>query len=285
MKPAPFEYVRPDSVAEALAELGRDPEAKILAGGQSLLPLLNLRLARPSRLVDIVHLQELDRVFDDEGSVLIGALVRHRRLETDPLLVRRVPLLAEAAAHIGHRGIRNRGTLGGSLAHADALAELPAVMVTLRATVYAESSSGGRRELPADGFFVGHYTTVLEPDEMVTWVRAPVLPAGAGWGFVECARRHGDFALMAAACTVELDEDGRVADVRAVLLGAGDTPVVVSGGDEPRGARPTAEVWADCAARWSQIIDGEDVDYRRDLGATTLRRALAVATDRAGGTS
>jgi carbon-monoxide dehydrogenase medium subunit len=285
VKPAPFEYVRAPSVAAALTELERDPDAKILAGGQSLMPLLNLRLARPSRLVDIGGLAELDRVFDDEGSVLIGALVRHRRLETDPLLVRRVPLLAEAAGHIGHRGIRNRGTLGGSLAHGDALAELPAVMVTLRATIYAESRSGGRRELPADGFFVGHFTTALEPEEIVTWVRVPVLADGAGWGFVEFARRHGDFALMAAAATLHLDADGRVADVRAVLLGGGDAPWVVSAGDEPVGAEPDEQLWTDCARRWSESIGGEDVEYRRDLGAAALRRVLAVATRRAGGKS
>jgi carbon-monoxide dehydrogenase medium subunit len=284
VKPAAFEYVRPGSVAEALAELERDPEAKVLAGGQSLLPLLNLRLARPSRLVDVGRLVELDRVFDDEESVLVGALVRHRRLETDPLLIRRLPLLAEAATHIGHRGIRNRGTLGGSLAHADALAELPTAMVTLQATIYAESCRG-RRELPAEGFFLGHFTTALEPDEMVTWVRVPVLPPGTGWGFVEFARRHGDFALMAAACTVRLDDEGRVAGVRAVLMGAGDAPVVVSARDEPLGGRPTEQLWSDAAARWSQCIDGEDVDYRRDLGAAALRRSLAAATARAEGTA
>ena len=283
MKPAPFEYVRPGSVAEALTELERDPEAKVLAGGQSLMPLMNLRLARPTRLIDVGRLEELDRVFDDEGSVLIGALVRHRRLETDPLLVRRLPLLAEAAGHIGHRGIRNRGTLGGSLAHADALAELPAVMVTLRATIYAESRGGGRRELSADGFFQGHFTTVLEPDEMVTWVRVPVLPPGSGWGFVEFARRHGDFAQMAAACTVAVDAEGRVADMRAVLMGAGDAARAVSAGDEPLGSLPKAELWAECAARWAASIDGEDGHYRRDLGAAALRRGLALATLRAGG--
>jgi carbon-monoxide dehydrogenase medium subunit len=283
VKPTLFEYVRPPSVADALAELERDPEAKILAGGQSLMPLLNLRLARPSRLLDIGGLVELDRVFDDEGSVLIGALVRHRRLETDPLLVRRVPLLADAATHIGHRAIRNRGTLGGSLAHGDALAELPTVMVALRATIYAESRSGGRREIPADGFFVGHYTTALEPDEIVTWVRVPVLADGVGWGFVEFARRHGDFALMAAAATVRLDADGKVAAVRAVVLGAGDTPLVVSAGDEPVGAEPGVQLWTDCARRWSEVIQGEDVEYRRDLGAAALRRVLAVATRRAEG--
>jgi carbon-monoxide dehydrogenase medium subunit len=283
VKPAPFEYVRARSVAEALEEIAADADAKVLAGGQSLLPLLNLRLARPSRLVDVGGLGELDRVFDDRDSVLVGALVRHRRLETDPLLRSRVPLLAAAAAHIGHRGIRNRGTLGGSLAHADALAELPAVMVALRATIYAESRSGGRRELPADGFFVTHYTTVLEPDEMVTWVRVPVLPARAGWGFVEFARRHGDFALMAAVCTVRLDPDGRVDDVRAVLLGAGAAPRVASTAAEVTGERPTPQLWADRAAAWAEVVEGEDAEYRRELAATAMRRALTDATRRAEG--
>jgi carbon-monoxide dehydrogenase medium subunit len=285
VKPAAFEYVRPSSVADALAEIADDPEAKILAGGQSLMPLLNLRLARPSRLVDIARLGELDRVFDDEGSVLLGALVRHRRLETDPLLRARLPLLAAAAAHIGHRGIRNRGTLGGSLAHGDSLAELPGVMVALQATIFAESRAGGRRELPADGFFVGHYTTQLEPDELVTWVRVPVLPPRSGWGFVEFARRHGDFAQMAAACTVHLQEDGLLAGLRAVLIGAGDAPRVMSTGEEVRGARPTPELWAEWCPRWAAAIEGEDVDYRRELGAASLARALAAAADRAEGRS
>jgi carbon-monoxide dehydrogenase medium subunit len=281
VKPAPFEYVRASSVAEALAEIAADPEAKILAGGQSLMPLLNLRLARPSRLVDIGWLGELDRVFDDEGSVLLGALIRHRRLEIDPLLGARVPLLAAAAAHIGHRGIRNRGTLGGSLAHGDSLAELPAVMVALQATIFAESRAGGRRELPADGFFLGHYTTRLEPDELVTWVRVPVLPSGSGWGFVEFARRHGDFAQMAAACTVSLQADGSIAGLRAVLIGAGDAPRVMSTGEEVRGARPTPQLWAQWCPRWSATIEGEDVEHRRELGAAALARALTAAAGRA----
>lgn len=281
MKPASFEYVRAESVSAALAELAGDAEAKLLAGGQSLLPLLNFRLARPSRLVDVGRLVELDRLFDDEDSLLIGALVRHHRLETDPLLRRRLPLLAAAAAHIGHRGIRNRGTLGGSLAHADSLAELPAVIVALQATIYAESTARGRRELSAEGFFLNHYTTVLEPDEMLTWVRVPVLPTRSGWGFVEFARRRGDFALMAAVCTVRLRPDAALAGARVVLLGAGPVPLVVATGEELAGERPEPELWETWSRRWAAAVAGEDVDYRRDLAAAAMRRALAEATERA----
>jgi carbon-monoxide dehydrogenase medium subunit len=282
LKPPALDYVRAASVAEALRALGADEDAKLLAGGQSLMPMLNLRLARPSRLVDVSGLQELDRVFDEVTSVLLGALVRHRRLETDFLVAQRVPVLCAAAAHIGHRAIRHQGTLGGSLAHADAVAELPAVMVLLNATIFAESESAGRREIAADDFFTGHYTTALEPHEMITWVRVPVPPAGSGWGFEEIARRHGDFALAAAGCLVRLDAAGAVEDVRAVLVGAADTPLLLPAPEQVLGAPPSEAGWRALAQQWAGAVQGgEDLEYRRDLAQVALTRALEAAAARA----
>lgn len=282
MKPVDFDYVQPDSVEQALRLLADDPDAKVLAGGQSLLPVLNLRLARPSQVVDVGRLLELDRVFDDDDSVLVGALVRHSRLQSDPLIRRRLPLLSAAAGHIGHVAIRNRGTIGGSVAHADPAAELPAVMVALGATIYGESAGAPRRELPAENFFTSYFSTQLQPDELLTWLRVPAMRPRSGWGFVEFARRAGDFALMAAAGTVELDEQLKIADVRVVLVAAAEVPLVVSVPDDVRGERPTEALWRQCARTWAAAVtSGDDLEHRRDLAAAATRRALIAATRRA----
>lgn len=278
MKPPPFEYVRATSVSHALEELSADPDAKPLAGGQSLIALLNLRLARPSRLVDIGRLGELGRTFEDVDSIVLGALVRHRDLELDPVLRARAPLVSDAARHIGHVAIRNRGTLGGSLAHADPAAELPVVMLALDATFYTDSAARGRRAIAADDFFVSHFTTALDPTELLTWVRVPALQPRQGWGFVEFSRRHGDFALAGAACTVRLDTGGRVAQVRAAVMGVGPRPLLVS--DEAAlGERPEAGLAAQLARRWAPSGGGDD--YRRKLTVVALRRALEQALRRA----
>ncbi|HEX4356152.1 MAG TPA: FAD binding domain-containing protein [Pseudonocardia sp.] len=282
MKPAPFEYLRAGSVAEALAALAEHEDAKVLAGGQSLLTLMNLRLARPAMLIDIGGLAELDRVFSDVDDVLIGALVRHRRVETDPELRALVPLAAAAAGHIGHVGIRNRGTLGGTLAHADPAAELPLVMVTLGATCYVESRADGVRAVPAEQFFLSYYTSALRPDELLTWVRVPRLRAGQGWGFVELARRHGDFAMAGAAAVVSVDGRGQVCAVRAGLMSAGETPLLVSGADGAVGAAAAARRWDELAAEWTAGLEfSEDPEYARALARVALRRALTEAATRA----
>jgi len=286
MKPAPFEYLRPGSVADALAALADHAEAgadvKVLAGGQSLLTLMNLRLARPEVLVDIGGLAELDRVFSDERDVLIGALVRHRRLETDPELCALVPLAAAAAGHIGHVGIRNRGTLGGSLAHADPAAELPLVMVTLGATCYLESRAGGVRAVPAEEFFLSYFTCALRPDELLTWVRVPRLRPGQGWGFVELARRHGDFAMAGAAAVVDLATDGSVRGVRAGLMSAGERPLLVSGSGPVDGETMAARRWDELAEAWTAGLElSDDPEYARHLARVALRRALTDADNRA----
>ena len=227
MKPSAFRYVRPPDVAAALRALRDDPDAKVIAGGQSLVPMMNLRLARPDALIDIDRMDGLARVFEDVDSLIIGALVRHRRLERDPLVAARAPLLREAARHIGHVGIRNRGTLGGTLAHADPAAELPLVMVALGATVHVESLDRGRREIPAADFFASLYTTALAEDELVTWVRVPAMAPRQGWGFAEFSRRPGDFAMAGAAALITVTPTGRVTQARAALMGIADRPLLL----------------------------------------------------------
>ncbi|MFI6741827.1 FAD binding domain-containing protein [Nonomuraea sp. NPDC050451] len=281
MKPALFTYRRPDSVGQALDWL-RSDDAKVLAGGQSLLPMMNLRLARPRTLVDLGALGELERTFEDVDSVLVGALVRHRTIETAPVFARRVPLLAAAAAHIGHVAIRNRGTLGGTLAHADPSAELPLIAALLEATIYLDSYERGRREVPASEFFTGYFTTQMEPDEAITWIRVPARDPGEGWGFVEFARRHGDFALAGAAVTLRLDGAGRIAALRAGALAAGDVPQVLPEPAGLAGTQASPDVWAELAAMWSQALrPAHDQEYARALAAVALRRALAQAHGRA----
>jgi carbon-monoxide dehydrogenase medium subunit len=281
VKPSAFRYVRPPDVVGVLRAMRDDPDAKVIAGGQSLVPMMNLRLARPGALIDIDRMDGLARVFEDVDSLIIGALVRHRRLERDPLVARRTPLLREVARHIGHVGIRNRGTLGGTLAHADPAAELPLAMVTLDATVHAESLDRGRRAIPAADFFTSLYTTELDEDELVTWVRVPAMPDRAGWGFAEFARRPGDFAMAGAAALVRLDPSGAVAHVRAALMSVGDRPLLVANGPLPAGRTPGAEVaWGEVAAVWTAELPTED-GYTRHLARVALGRALRDAHVRA----
>src|SRR5688572_13521015 len=217
MKPAPFRYARPRTVADtvrALADAGG--EGKILAGGQSLVPMLNMRLARPSIVIDLNGVPGLDVIAPSAaGGLRIGALARHADLASSPLVRERAPLLAEAARHIGHVAIRNRGTLGGSLAHADPAAELPAAVVALDASVIAVGR-GGTRMIPAADFFVGLLTTALEAEEIITEIHVP--PPRGGWGFAEVARRPGDFALVGIAAVVNADA-GRGAGARIVAFG------------------------------------------------------------------
>ena len=209
MKASAFEYVRASSVDEAvdqLAELG--DEAKVLAGGQSLVPLLNLRLANPAYLVDINRIGELDFITNGAG-VRVGALARHRDVERSELVARANPLLAAAVKLIGHAAIRNRGTIGGSVAHADPAAELPAILVALDGEIEARSSRGARSIAAAD-FFEGFLTTTLQPDELLTEVRFPGLPAGGGWSIQEFSRRSGDFGVVTVAVTLAAGGNGTI---------------------------------------------------------------------------
>ena len=282
MKPAEFVYHRPDSVAEALDVLAEHPDAKLLAGGQSLLTLMNLRLARPSVLIDIGGLTELTRIFDDTDDLILGALVTHRTVETDPLIAARTPLLADAAAYIGHVGIRNRGTIGGSLAHADPAAEMPLAAVVLGATCHVESLRGGRRTIAASELFVSFYTNSLEPDEMLTWISIPATTPEQGWGFVEYAHQHGDYGMAGAGVMLRLDNDGRIGDIRAAVLNAADRPLLFVGGDA-LGERPGRALWEHVAAAWAADTEpsAEDAAYARHLCAVALTEAMTAAEYRA----
>jgi aerobic carbon-monoxide dehydrogenase medium subunit len=289
VKPAAFEYFAPTSVSEALTlleEYGDD--VKVLAGGQSLVPLMNMRLARPAVIVDINQIASLDYVDGGLDGLRIGALTRQRTLEKSPLCRERAPLLHEATGYIGHAAIRTRGTVGGSIAHADPAAELPAVAVALGAELVVRGHDGERTLRPEE-FFVTYLTTALAPSELLIEIRLPAWPSGAGWCFMEISRRHGDFALVGVACVVEMDAEGRCSDARLVLTGVGGTPhVSVVGQDALRGERPSEELFQQVQAVVSADPSLEpDADvhasslYRKEVAGVMAKRALRVAFERA----
>jgi CO/xanthine dehydrogenase FAD-binding subunit len=297
MKPAPFEYVAPDSLAAALDVLSRQGgDAKLLAGGQSLIPVMNFRLAQPSLLIDLNRIRELDFVRSagaNGGTELrIGAMTRQRRLESDPSVARWAPLVREAVPFIAHPQIRNRGTLGGTLAHADPSAELPAVMVALRARFLLQRA-GDERWVAAGEFFQGLFTTALEPDEMLVEVALPAppaLPLRTGWSFHEISRRHGDYAQAGLAAWLALDEAGRCREARLVYLSVGDAPVEASRaaallvGEEPTAERIAAA--AEVASREEMAPAGDihaSAAFKRHLAGVLTVRGLATAAARARG--
>lgn len=285
MKPAPFDYVAPRSLDEALAALAQGgPDAKLLAGGQSLIPLLNFRLARPSLLVDLNHVAELAHVTPRKRGVAIGAMTRQAAIERDRALVEKQPLLVEAIRWVGHAAIRSRGTIGGSLAHADPAAELPAVAMCLDAQLSVVGPRG-RRTVSAEDFFVGYLSTVLQPDEILVETWLPPLKPRTGQAWLEFARRHGDFALAGVAVSLSLQAE-RVEDVRIVLTGVGGTPVrareaetLLLGGNVPERASAAAN-----AAR-SAIDPDADIhatkEYRTHLAGVLAERAVLLAYERA----
>jgi carbon-monoxide dehydrogenase medium subunit len=286
MKPAPFDYVAPDSLAAALAAVSAGGAgAKLLAGGQSLVPMLNFRLAQPTLLVDLNRLSELDYIRPaEDGGLRLGAMVRQRRLERDPQVAARAPLLAEAVPSIAHAQIRNRGTLGGSLAHADPAAELPVVAVALRARLRL-ARAGGERWVDAAAFFAGLFATALEPDEVLVEVALPPPPPRAGWSFLEVSRRPGDYAQMGVAAMVALDEDGRCREARLVFLGAGTAPLEARrSAGRLLGERPAPAAIASVAeAARAEIAPREDVhasaDFKRHLARVLTARGLALAAE------
>jgi carbon-monoxide dehydrogenase medium subunit len=287
LKPAPFEYEAPGSVAEAIDLLHRHgDDAKPLAGGQSLGPLLNLRLATPSVLVDLNRIRELQGVTERDGRLVVGAMTRQRTLERSPDVARVCPLLAEAVRWIGHVAVRNRGTVGGSLAHADPAAELPAVATALGAEVRVRGP-GGERMLAASELFVMPLVTSLAPDELVVSIAFPRIEARTGHAWVEVSRRHGDFALAGAAAAVSLDERGAAADVRLALAGVGAAPVDASSdAAQLTGTEPTIPAFDEVARQVAGTCrPPSDVHasaaYRRRLVRVLVRRALTAATERA----
>ena len=291
MKPPPFEYAAPRKTDEALGLLAQHGDrAKVLAGGQSLLPLLNFRLAQPEVLIDVNRVAELAYVRPGDGGLAIGALTRQHALERSEAVRTRLPIVAEACRLIGHLPIRHRGTLGGSLAHADPASELPAVMVALEAEMTA-SRVGGRRTLTAEQFFTGIFTTSLAPDELLTEVRVPGLPRRTGSAFMEIARRAGDFALVGVAALVTLDDDGRVTRARLALCGAGPTPIRAREAERALvGERPEGRVLDDAAERMAAATDppGDihaSAAFRKKLARHVGRQAIELAVRRAGGAS
>jgi len=290
MKPAPFEYQAPSSLDAALDLLShRGGDAKILAGGQSLIPVMNFRLAEPALLVDINKLAELDFIRrGDDGGLRIGALTRQRRLERNSLVAEAAPLLHETVPFIAHPQIRNRGTFGGSLAHADPAAELPAVAVALRAR-FRLRKAGGDRWVNASDFFGGLFTTSLEPDEILVEVAIPSLPARTGWSFLEIARRHGDYAQIGVAALVTLDDPGRCQEARLVYLSAGDVPIEArEAAGLLAGQEISAEAIAAAAEKASQEIRTfsdlhASADFKRHLARVITGRALRKAIERAHG--
>jgi CO/xanthine dehydrogenase FAD-binding subunit len=291
MKPPPFEYAAPRKTDEALALLAQHGErAKVLAGGQSLLPLLNFRLAQPEVLVDVNRLAELAYVRPDDGGLAIGALTRQHALERSDAIRARAPIVAEACRMIGHLPIRHRGTLGGSLAHADPASELPAVMMALEAELTA-SRVGQKRTLSAEQFFTGIFSTALAPDELLTEIRVPGLPPRTGGAFVEIARRAGDFALVGVAALLTLDDGGRVTRARLALCGAGPTPLRAREAERLLvGERPDGRVLDDAVERLAAATDppGDihaSAAFRKKLARHVGRQAIELAAGRAGGGS
>lgn len=289
MKAAPFAYHRPASLPEALellASLGDD--AKVLGGGQSLVPLLALRLAAPAHVVDISGLAELGAISPIDRGWSIGATVTQRRAELHDGLAAGVPLLAAALGLIAHPQIRNRGTVCGSLAHADPAAELPAVALALDAIVHL-ASVRGRRALPASEFFVSYLETALAPDEILVGVDVPTASARTGASFREMSRRHGDFAVAGAAVQVVLHDDDRIAELRVALSGVASTPVRAPAAEAlARGASvDDALVAAVASSAIADLRPPDDIhataDYRRHVAGVMVRRALLDAVDHASG--
>ena len=284
MKPAAFEYIVADSVEMAVASLAQAGDAKIIAGGQSLVPMLNFRLLRPSVLVDINRIPDLPYVREDGGVIRIGALTRHHQLETSPVIARQFPVLTEAMAHVAHLAIRNRGTIGGSLSHADPAAELPMMTLLLDAELRVVSAKGARTVAARD-FFRDALSVDLAEDEIVTEVVLPKLP-NTGWGFAEVARRSGDFALAAVAATLTLS-DGKIARARVAMTGVAPTARRVTEAERLLiGQRLDDGVDSDVieavrAATEPPTDLHASAEYRRHLVGVLAGRALAAAWGRA----
>lgn len=288
MKPAPFEYLAPDSVEQALTALAEHGEqAKLLAGGQSLIPAMNFRVVQPTMLIDLNRLADLRYLRRQNGSLVIGAMTTQRQMEQDPAVAQTVPLLAQALPHIAHPQIRNRGTLGGSLVHADPAAELPVVAVAAQARVRARSLEG-ERWIPAESFFQGMFVTDLSPSEMLVEVEIPASPPRTGWSFLEASRRRGDYAMMGVAAMITLSESGDCTAARLVYLNAGDGPLQAAQAVEALVGQPPKEKTIQEAARIAaeQEIDPfgnvhASMDYQRHLAQVLTERALGQAIDRA----
>lgn len=285
MKPAPFLYHDPRSVDEACALLASCEDARLLAGGQSLMPLLNFRAIAPAHLIDLNRIAALAYLRVENGALAAGAMTRQRELERNAEIGRRCPVLQEALAHVGHRQTRNRGTLGGSLCHMDASAELVNVTALLECTLHAVSRRGAR-DIPFREFAAGYLTTSLQPDEMLTGVTLPLPPARHGYAFIEFARRRGDFAIVACSVLLTLDANGAIGRATIALSGLGPVPVRPAAIERAlSGARPDAAAFrAAAAAAGALDADGDpfvSAAYRKHLARIFTYRALEQAALRA----
>ncbi|MCH7586793.1 MAG: xanthine dehydrogenase family protein subunit M [Chloroflexi bacterium] len=289
MKPAAFEYIVPDSLEQALSILQEHgEEAKILAGGQSLVPAMNFRMLQPTLLVDLNKLEELDHIRRNEaGDLLVGAMTRHRRLEFDNLVAQYAPLLHESIPSIAHPQIRNRGTLGGSLVHADPAAELPVIALAVDAQIKVQSI-GGERTIPSVEFFQGMFTTDINPDEILVEVAIPESSARTGWAFKEIARRAGDYAMMGIAVRITLDEDGVCEKACLVYLNAGDGPMEAVEAAKILEGQPRDDQAFEAAAEKASQDEIDplgnmhaNVDFQRHLANVLTLRALDLAFQRA----
>jgi len=286
MKPPVFRYVRAHSLDEALSAL-RDEggDGKILAGGQSLVPMLNFRLAHPSVLIDINRIPNLNSIAEDGNAIRIGALTRHYAVESSALIAEKLPLISAAAKHVAHVTIRNRGTFGGSISHHDPAAEWPLVCRLFDAEIATKSANSGRT-IKAVDFFVSYLTTALTEDEIVTDIRIPTPPADTGWGFEEMSRRLGDFALAAVGAFVTV-QSGSIRQARIALAGVGSTPLRASAAEAgiigQRADHATIEAAAQASAK--ECDPPSDIhasaDLRRQLVTVLVRRALTTAVQRA----
>ncbi len=288
MKPAPFHFVAPDSLEAALEALQQHGgEAKVLAGGQSLIPAMNFRVMQPAVLVDLNRIKPLQFIRPtDEGGLRIGGMTRHSAVEHAIVVADRAPLLHETMPHIAHPQIRNRGTIGGSLAHADPAAELPVIAVALGARLKLERASG-ERWVEAQDFFQFLFTTDLQPDEVLTEIEIPPFPDDAGWAFIEFARRKGDYALAGVATWLRLDPEGRIREARLVFLNVGDIPVNATHAAEIlQGERPDASLFKTATKTAAREIEPAgsvhaSPDYQRHLARVLADRSLELAWQRA----
>ena len=284
MKPAKFDYYAPTTLDEALELLARHgPDAKVLAGGQSLMPMMNLRLVRPAVVIDINRVAGLAGINQADGAITIGALTRQRQLERSSAVRDAFPVIAAAISHVGHFQIRNRGTIGGSLAHADPAAEIPALCTALDAE-FVVAHSGGEQTVAAADFAIGPLVTALAPEQLLTQVRLPLLPAdGWRWGFREVSRRDGDFALVGAIAMLRLDADNVCREARITMFAVGDAPARMAAAEESLVGRVVdADARAEAAALVSEAVDpGSDIhasaEYRKEVSAVMARRALEDA--------
>lgn len=289
MKPAPFDYCCPDTIDEAVEVLAANvDDAKLMAGGQSLTPMLNFRVVRPALIIDISRLLELEYLRErNDGGLTIGALTRHRVLETSALVANRFPVIPETMRNVAHLAIRNRGTIGGSLSHADPAAELPMLSRLLDAVIVARSVRG-EREIPASEFFVAPLTTALDDDEIVIRVELPGLPAGMGWCFQEFARRAGDFALAAVGVLLDV-QGGEIRQARVAMMGVGDTPLRRPEAEAAlTGKTLSDEVMADAVhAACDSLQPNTDLhaspEFRRHLAGVLMERVTRTAWQRAAG--